>query len=494
MRQIRPSTERTVRIVLISQWVALALGILAGVLAQGGSPEAYVAGAITAVYVIMTTALPISTLRRGLVLDVLVLFGAMFTMTAVAITGGNDSPYYLLSAMPPVLATVLGGLRIGLATGSLSSALLIAIALERGGDDLVPALGLAALYLVIVATVAQIRRILVDIEDRASKLETSERHLETANQLLQDLARATSASASSPITIGHAALESIASRYPVVAGLAVISADDGPVVVARHGVEPPDATRRRIPLEIGEQDVGYLLLSHQTPVDDRQWEEIGASVRPVALAFSNALLLQSIARHAVKEERTRLARELHDEIGPSLASLGLSLDVALVSGVDERDLTVHLEQLRGRVGELVDEVRSTVSDLRSAGAGSLTSYLESIRPGMDRVPLSVYLDERRPVRPSLAQDVYQIVGEAVRNAERHADADTIAVRGWVDFDRGRIVVEDNGGGFDPSNPADGHFGIIGMRERAEKNGLELAITSTEAGTKVELEWGRTGAK
>ena len=60
------------------------------------------------------------------------------------------------------------------------------------------------------------------------------------------------------------------------------------------------------------------------------------------MGFSNVLLLQEITRNAIKEERVRLARELHDEIGPSLASLGLALDVAMVQGIEDPALAGNL--------------------------------------------------------------------------------------------------------------------------------------------------------
>ena len=102
-----------------------------------------------------------------------------------------------------------------------------------------------------------------------------------------------------------------------------------------------------------------------------QHQSIEAVLQPATLAFSNVLLLQQIARTAIREERTRLARELHDDIGPSLASLGLSLDMAILQHPDVPELTGHLAGLRSSVTDLVEEVRDTVAGLREAEPISL---------------------------------------------------------------------------------------------------------------------------
>jgi signal transduction histidine kinase len=166
-------------------------------------------------------------------------------------------------------------------------------------------------------------------------------------------------------------------------------------------------------------------------------EGLETSLRPLALAFSNARLLQNITGSAVKAERVRLARELHDEIGPSLASLGLALDLALVQSASQSELTGHIEQLRSRVTDLVDEVRATVSDLRTGKATTLKVAVDRLLAdtGTD-TEVRFEVDERRPVRPSLNEAVLGITGEALRNAILHSGANTIRLSGWIDFDRG----------------------------------------------------------
>jgi len=496
--RLLPWRHRLYRLVRSAQWVALAIGIIAGVVTSNGSNSSLLAAATAGIYVLAATALPLRTLERRFVVESVALLGALLTMTSVTLTGASQSPYLLLSIIPSIQATILGGLRTGAATGLLSGSLLVAVTLAQDRGDLGATLGLAALYLVLVATVAQVERILTDISLRNEELEASTaaarrrlQDLESAHHLLTRLAGSVSEETSAA-TIGRTALEEIADRFPGSAGVAAVIGENGPVIVARHGTPQPDSRRHVIPLKVGARDVGFVMVSTANPLSEMEQAGLDTTLRPVALAFANVLLLQDITHTAIQEERNRVARELHDEIGPSLASLGLSLDMAMLEHPTEPGLVEHLQQLRTSVGSLVGEVRSTVSDLRTTRAGSLKSHLAMLEAALNGGPaLQVSLDERRPPRPSIADQVVSIVTEAVRNAHRHSGGTTVRVRGWTDFDRGSIAIEDDGGGFAPDRVPDGHFGLIGMQERAAKVGVSLSISTGPDGTKITVAWGET---
>ncbi len=140
--------------------------------------------------------------------------------------------------------------------------------------------------------------------------------------------------------------------------------------------------------------------------------------------------------------------------------------------------------------DLVDDVRSTVADLRTERHGSLTTRLNEATHNLSPPPvLEVTLDERRPPRPSIIEDVAAIVIEATRNAHHHSEANVVRVKGWCDFDRGRVVIEDDGKGFDTRAEHPGHFGLVGMQERAAKTDARLSVVSSPGGTTIALEWG-----
>lgn len=484
--------------IVLVEWVALVVGIVASVTQSLSNPLTFVAAGLGATWVVATTAIPLGVTERPFVLDAMTLIGVAVTMTSVVLTGGLSSAYILLALTPSMFAGMFGGMRLGLSVGALTAMLFTAVPLAAGGSWLT-AVPLASLALALGAAVAQIRRIFLELDSRVSAAEASSdassqrlENLESANQLLARLAEISGRDEINPIEVGRTALETITARFPNSAGTAALESENGPILVSRYGSISESSFETNVPLMIKDRRVGFIRLNTEAPLDQETISGLEEAVRPVALAFANALLLQDVTKNAVKQERTRLARELHDEIGPSLASLGLSLDMALIQGVDQREMNDHLNTLRDRVAGLVDEVRSTVTDLRSGSSMSLVTRLQHLRTTLAApMDIDIDLDERRPVRPSLSDNVYGIIGEALRNAIHHSNGERVTIRGWIDFDRGRVVVLDDGTGFEPAFVPSGHFGLIGMRERAADSGIRLDFSSGEAGTSVTIEWGTT---
>jgi signal transduction histidine kinase len=89
----------------------------------------------------------------------------------------------------------------------------------------------------------------------------------------------------------------------------------------------------------------------------------------------------------------------------------------------------------------------------------------------------------------VAVELRAILTEAVSNAIEHSSATSLSIEGEVDRDRGRITISDNGAGFDPSNLPAGHYGVLGMKERAEEIGGTLTIESNPTrGSRVTITW------
>jgi signal transduction histidine kinase len=156
------------------------------------------------------------------------------------------------------------------------------------------------------------------------------------------------------------------------------------------------------------------------------------------------------------------------------------------------EMVADLKVLRSNVTKLVEDVRAKVADLRSTPGPTLTARVLQASSSFNGSgpQIVVDIDERRPPRPALISDLTSIVTEAMRNAHIHSEASTILISGQIHRDWGSCQVKDDGTGFDPQYEPDGHFGLLGMRERAEKLGATIDFDSEAGrGTTVTIEWG-----
>ena len=225
----------------------------------------------------------------------------------------------------------------------------------------------------------------------------------------------------------------------------------------------------------------------------RDIELLSGFVEPAALAIDNARWFARLRTVGADEERTRIARDLHDRIGQSLAYLAFELD-RIVKGktLDEDDPTSRaLDQLRTDVRGVIREVRDTLYDLRTDVSETqslpttLDAFLHRVR---DRSGLEAHLRAQETGRLPILQEreLWRIAQEAVTNVERHAKASQVTVSWWCDGRRAILQVSDDGRGF-PVGKAGrlDSYGLVGMRERASSIGATLSVESQPGkGTRV----------
>jgi signal transduction histidine kinase len=492
-----PWESRFHRTVVIGQWVALAIGVVSDFVATRASGQSFAALLIAGSYVVATTMAPKRWFRARFGAETVTLLGALVVLAALTLTGGHESPYLLLSMGPPIFAATYGGLRTGLMTALLSAGLLTLVTLARDATvlDAAPAL---SLYIIFVLLVGVIRRLLEDIHRQAAELalekESATQRLERLQEIhgaLTRLSEDVSAGRLNAIEVGADTLEMILERYPGTSGKLAVHGDRGLVVLAARGIPEDDGHVQEIPLATSEADIGILELTTPQPLTPDQLDDLQEMVNPLTIAFANLQLLQNIVGSAVAEERTRLARELHDEIGPSLASLGLALDMAAMQQAQRPEVAADLQVLRSNVTKLVEDVRASVADLRTAPGPTLTARILTATASLDgSPPIVVDIDERRPPRAAQISDLTSIITEATRNAHRHSRASRVVISGQVDRNFGTCSVVDDGVGFDPEHEPDGHYGLVGMRERATHLGATIKFDSKPGvGTAVTVEWG-----
>jgi signal transduction histidine kinase len=194
---------------------------------------------------------------------------------------------------------------------------------------------------------------------------------------------------------------------------------------------------------------------------------------------------------SAERERERWARELHDETLQNLAAIRIQLATALGSGGEERPAQIEsaAEQAIAQLEGQINELNRLINDLRPAAlerlglAGALQALAEenSARSGVAIEPEIELSDERSGEEDRI---VYRLIQEALTNVLKHANASRIEVSAKEGEGTIRIVVTDNGDGFDTTSSTAGR-GLRGMRERIELLGGEIEVTSASGdGTKI----------
>jgi signal transduction histidine kinase/ligand-binding sensor domain-containing protein len=195
-------------------------------------------------------------------------------------------------------------------------------------------------------------------------------------------------------------------------------------------------------------------------------------------------------------ERARIAQELHDTLLQGFLGASMQIGVVLDRAPDDWPGKPRLGRALQLMEQVIEEGRNALCGIRSAGDDSL-----NLEQAFSRIRQEFAIEEQvgfrvivegqpRGLRPVLRDEVYRIGREALVNAFRHSKAKSIEVEVEYAANHLRVLVRDDGCGIDPRvvrSGRDGHFGLTGMRERAERIGAQLTVGSCPArGTEVEL--------
>jgi len=253
-----------------------------------------------------------------------------------------------------------------------------------------------------------------------------------------------------------------------------------------------------IPLRVGQQIIGTLDVQMNRGNAFREddllvYQSLGDQI---AIAMENARLYDRSRELAIVEERSRLARELHDSVTQSLFSV--HCQAGAVASYLDRDLDrsrQELEELRHTAHEALQGMRAMIFDLRpvslkEAGlAAALRDQVEQQRrTGGPELLFEGSGDCSLPLR--VEEHLFHIAQEALRNAIKHARAERITVSLTVEPECVELCVTDDGRGFDPQSLATNDrrsFGLIGLRERVKLLEGSLDMTSKPGeGTQVRV--------
>ncbi len=230
------------------------------------------------------------------------------------------------------------------------------------------------------------------------------------------------------------------------------------------------------------------------------WFRLLGAVMLVALAWAvyQLRLRQIRSRFAlVLEERARLAREIHDTLAQGFVGISSQLDAVAMCMPDETTpARTFLDLARRMARHSLTEARRSVMDLRASAleGQNLAAALESgtrVWTAGSGVDVDVNITGTPGVLPDeMEQHLLRIAQEAVTNVLKHAGASKIWVKLHMEARKLYLRIQDNGHGFEQDGvflSRAGHFGLIGMRERAERLGGELHLESHRGeGTEVEV--------
>ena len=257
----------------------------------------------------------------------------------------------------------------------------------------------------------------------------------------------------------------------------------GPDILSHTGLYAPLRARGSL--------VGLVALEHHAPgsYGRRELQLLDGLLEPAALAIDNARWFARLRAIGADEERVRIARDMHDRLGQSLAGVAFGLD-RIHRKVEAGPLRDELDGLRIEVREALVEVRETLGDLRTdvtdrrGLVDTLGVFLERVEA---RTGLEVNFTHANGARLPVLQEreLWRIAHEAIANVERHAGAQHLSVRWEYDGRVAVLAVADDGEGFEVGRAGRvDSYGITGMRERADAIGALLEIDSAVGGGTV----------
>lgn len=219
---------------------------------------------------------------------------------------------------------------------------------------------------------------------------------------------------------------------------------------------------------------------------------IKSSARQLGLSIDNMQDHKLAEEAVVLEERQRMARNLHDSITQSLYALSLSSDVALKAyqRQDEERLRIALEDVTRSSLQTLKEMRLMLFELRPNAlekAGLMEALELRFNTVERRLGMTAHLEWTGSARipDSLEVELYRIVGEALNNSLRHAQARCVWVRVRVATYLISVEVEDDGVGFEIDSLSQGGLGLLSMNERSRKLGGNLKVVSSAGkGTRI----------
>ena len=252
-----------------------------------------------------------------------------------------------------------------------------------------------------------------------------------------------------------------------------------------------------IPLYAQEKKLGVLNVASSdwrelAPDDLRLLHTIGDLL---SIAIERARLFARSTQMGAVEERNRLAREIHDTLAQGIAGIALRLesaDALAEASADPEHVRQSIQSALKLTRETLEEARRSVLDLRAAPleGRTLSQAVEALaaasEPDDPRITTEI-VGAAQPLPVRIEVGVYRIIQEALANVRRHAHAHSATIHLEITPEHLTLIVSDDGKGFSPDRRLHGHYGLLGIRERARLLGGEAQVLSTRGrGTRIEI--------
>jgi signal transduction histidine kinase len=253
-----------------------------------------------------------------------------------------------------------------------------------------------------------------------------------------------------------------------------------------------------VPLLLEGQVIGGMWIGRREcqPISATSLVNLEHLADQVVIAIQYGLMAAQMQSLAVTEERSRIAREMHDGLAQILGYLSLELQTleTLVRRSDREAALKALKQARERIRAAHADVRENIVSLRTTLAGEL-GLLPALQQYVDEFGVQAGIEARltgdvaaAPRLSPLAEvQLVRVIQEALTNVRKHAQAGEVEVRVTACDHALQVQVIDDGHGFEQSDSGRGHFGLQTMRERIVNVGGSLNVEShLGTGTRVEI--------
>ncbi|MDA8026971.1 MAG: GAF domain-containing protein [Actinomycetota bacterium] len=265
--------------------------------------------------------------------------------------------------------------------------------------------------------------------------------------------------------------------------LIIDSIEASPLKFGFPANHPQMSTFLGVPITVGERVFGNLYLTDKLSNDGFDHEDqilVDYLARAAGIAIENARLHATVAEFALKADRERIARELHDEIIQRLFAIGLSLQATMRS-IEEDSVFASVQNAIDDIDEAIKKIRATIfaletskSRMPSSFRSSVMALLKELHPVLGFEPSVSFTGPIDTlVGNKVATNGLSVIREAISNVAKHARASKVD----ISIEAGSsltIIVDDNGVGYHPSN-SDTSKGVKNLSQRASELGGSVEI-------------------